>query len=208
MKKLMKQPIKLLSAVLMVQLALTGIVWSSAADTDGGTTGPLVAELEGVTAITLADPEEGTLTLTGTGEDWLLSGDDVEATRADNAKVTQLIDRISTLSPDFPVARSDQAQERFKVAEDAFRRRLTLDKANGDVVTLLVGTSPAMGESHVRLVGEAAIYRVALPVYDLPVDENHWKAPAKDLDEENGAEAESGSDYADPSRDDTPPTGE
>lgn len=180
----MKQPVKLLSVVLIVQLVLTGIVWSSDSGKVQGESGPLVADLDNVTGITLSDPEEGTLNLKKSGDLWMLSGDNAGETKADNAKVEKLIDQIAALDPDFPVARSKEASERFKVAEDVFRRKIILEGGNRDPVTLLVGTSPAMGESHVRLIGEESIYRVELPIYQLSADTARWEAPKKDKDKD------------------------
>ncbi|RBP32656.1 uncharacterized protein DUF4340 [Marinobacter pelagius] len=187
MKTRMNQSIKRLSLLLIIQLVVTAWVWSAGSEATRDPSGPLVADLDGVTRITLTDPEEGNLTLAKTDNGWEIQGKDGEDIQAAKARVERLIDRITQLRADFPVARSEQARERFKVAEDSFRRKVVLESQAKDTITLLIGTSPAMGESHARLVGDNAIYRVELPAYELPVDKERWKAPEKEQKQEDSS---------------------
>lgn len=77
------------------------------------------------------------------------------------------------------------------MAKDDYRRKLLLTRANGDSTTLLVGTSPVMGESHLRLEGDDNIYRGELPLYELSVDPQHWKRPEPPAEEpESAADSE------------------
>jgi len=171
----MKQPIRLLSLLLIAQLALILLLWSQGIATGRGDAVSLIPEPSQITGLILEDPEEGKLQLYQSGDGWqFMDADDEDAERVDQARVERLINRLTELSPDFPVARSDEARERFRVAEDDFRRKLTLTRNSGEETVLLVGTSPVMGESYLRLSEDAAIYRVELPVYELSVNRDVW----------------------------------
>lgn len=190
----MNRSIKLLSVLLLVQLVLIALVWSGVSGSAQGQSTALVADPDQISRITLDDPEEGELTLIHADAGWQLSAPGEEednqtdgAEPADEARVAALLDRLRALRRDYPVAHSAQAQTRFKVASDDYRRKLTLIRANGDSTTLLVGTSPAMGESHLRLEGEESIYRGELPLYELSVDPQHWKKPRPPADESASA---------------------
>lgn len=157
----MNRSIKLLSVVLLIQLVLVALVWSGASGPVQGKSTALVADPDQISRITLDDPEEGELTLIHADAGWRLSasGDEEDsqtdsAEPADEARVAALLGRLRALRTDYPVAHTAQARERFKVAKDDYRRKLLLTRANGDSTTLLVGTSPVMGESHLRLEGD------------------------------------------------------
>jgi hypothetical protein len=182
----MKRNLTLLSIVLALQLALAGLVWSTQAAPPAASHAPLLPDVDKATEITLVDPDDGSLTLRRVDGQWQLD----DGQKADADTVAQLLDRLAALKESFPVARTEDARARFKVADDHFRRKVILRDGDRPLATLLVGSAPAMGESHVRLADTDPIYRVALPVYDLPVTADHWRArepkPAEAADTDTG----------------------
>ena len=183
----MNRTIKLLSVVLVVQIALAVVVWGTRSSTTVASHEALIPEAKKATEIVLEDPEEGRLTLRQKDGEWFLEDD----TKADSNRVKRLLDTLSELTESFPVARSDDARNRFKVAEDEFRRKVPLRRGEDALATLLVGSSPAMGESHIRLADADAIYRAELPVYELPPDRSSWQAPEPEPEPEQQAGPES-----------------
>lgn len=189
----MNRTVKLLSIALVVQLALAGLVWSTLAVSPAASHEPLLTNAGEATAITLVDPDDGELSLQKQDDgSWQLG----DGTAADSDKVSRLLDRLSGLRESFPVAQTEAARERFKVADDNFRRKVILRRGDQDLGTLILGSSPAMGEVHARLAGTDAIYRVELPLYELPATESHWKAPEPEP-EDKDTDADSGDHAAD-----------
>lgn len=186
----MKRTVKLLSIALVVQLALAGLVWSTLSGSPSASHEPLLANAGEATGITLVDPDDGELNLQRQDDgSWQLA----DGTPADDARVNRLIDRLADLREGFPVARTEAARERFKVADDSFRRKVILRRGEDTLATLLVGSSPAMGEVHVRVAGTDPIYRVELPLYEMPATSSYWQAP-EPTPEDTDAGADSGAD--------------
>lgn len=195
---MMKGSIKLLSILLLLQLLLSGIIWRTDSRGVQAQEAPLVGNMDEVTRIRLEDPEEGTLELDRNGDNWMIKEAEKGEIEADGDQVQRLLQRIEALKRDYPVAGSSAARTRFKVDEAQFNRKLSLERKSGTPVTLLVGSSPAMGESHVRLADEDTIYRVELPLHELAVDSERWvkpEPPRKDDVADTGPE--DGADEAD-----------
>ena len=76
---------------------------------------------------------------------------------ANQASVERLLGRLTDLDKGWPVATTGSASRRFKVADSAFERKLTLSKGDETLAALFVGTSPGFRKVHVRLPGEDAI---------------------------------------------------
>lgn len=189
----MNRTVKLLSIALVVQLALAGLVWSTLAVSPAATHEPLLANAGEATAITLVDPDDGELNLQKQDDgSWQLG----DGTAADGDKVNRLLERLSGLRESFPVAQTEAARARFKVADDSFRRKVILRRGDETLATLILGSSPAMGEVHARVAGTDAIYRVELPLYELPATAAHWKAPEPEPEDREADAGDSNGDTA------------
>ncbi|MGB5834840.1 MAG: DUF4340 domain-containing protein [Thiohalocapsa sp.] len=115
---------------------------------------------------------DGAVRLARTDDGWSLP--DLDGFPVSAARVTQLIDGLRGLGRPLPVATSDAARGRFRVADDAFERRLTLRGENGGIATLLVGDSPGFRRLFVRVDGDDAIYDVRLALFDLSANSDDW----------------------------------
>lgn len=201
----MNRKITLLSVLLAAQLVLAGLVWSHQAAGPVVSNAPLLAQVDSADAITVVDPEDGTLVLKRQGDGWQFTlskagntntgdkaaaSDDQAAAKATadtqasgepqpaaKDRVEKLIGELAALKKTFPVAKTDDARERFKVARDDFKRKIVLAKGDDTLATLYLGTSPSMGESNVRVGGDNAIYRGKLAAYQVQVTEDAWKQP-------------------------------
>lgn len=125
-----------------------------------------------VDRLTLSGPDGEEVTLSKTGDGWQLS--DPDGFPADSAKADGLLRQLTELMHGPAVATSSGAQQRFKVAEDSFERRIVLNQGEETLATLYLGTSPAMRQSHARRSDDDQIYAVALATYDVPVAAEDW----------------------------------
>ncbi len=126
-----------------------------------------------VDRIELADGEGASLNLRKAADGWVLPAEGDFPADAD--KVERLLERLQALRPGLPVATSDTARERFKVAEDAFERRIRLASGDDTLAILYLGTSPGVRRSHLRRDGDDAIYSADFASYDAPVKAAEWE---------------------------------
>jgi hypothetical protein len=126
-----------------------------------------------ITAAAQADGEEPrTLRLTRAGGGWTLPA--LGDFPASDTRVRQLLDSLAGLTRPLPVATTDDAQQRFKVADDAFERRVTLLGDDGELATLITGDSPGFRRLFARAAGEDAIYDLRLSLPELSADSDDW----------------------------------
>jgi len=105
---------------------------------------------------------------------WILPG--YFAVPADQQKVNDLLSQLATLQRGLPIATSEAALERFKLADDNFERRLTLSQAAHALGTLYVGSADGARRSDVRTVGHQGVFSVELPSSQLPPQPGAWMA--------------------------------
>ena len=168
-----------LGAALLVQLVLALLL--------GGGSGmaPVVADTRllpfdetAVTGIEIQMPAETdgdaptTLKLIRASNGWTLP--DLGDFPASGTRVQQLFDSLAGLTRPLPVATSADAQRRFKVADDAFERRLTLRGGDDELATLIVGDSPGFRRVFARVAGEDAVYDLRLALFDLSANNDDW----------------------------------
>ncbi|WP_115719612.1 DUF4340 domain-containing protein [Gallaecimonas mangrovi] len=170
----MRKPLYVLSALLVVQLLLAlGLNLGHKGLQAGEASKTLLAlKPADVTEIVLSNPQKS-VTLAKKGSDWLLPGSNNFP--ADNNQVHNLLNNLLALNHTGAVADNNDAAKRFKVAANDFEKKLVLKHGNNILATVFVGTSASMHQAHVRLKGQANIYLVDLPSYQLAVDKSHWQ---------------------------------
>lgn len=120
-------------------------------------------------AIEITAGEEN-IALRKKGTQWQIDDDlPVVQTRVDD-----LLKEIEALRGGWAVAKTDEAAKRFEVAEEKFKRKIRLLSGDKEVGALLMGTSPAFRQSHVRKPGDANIYAVKLSEFSLATDKDSW----------------------------------
>ena len=90
------------------------------------------------------------------------------------AKVDALLERLAGLRKRLPVATSAEAQDRFRVADDAFEGRITLSQGDAALATLYLGDSAGFRRQYVRAADDAAIFEVDLGPADAPSRPDDW----------------------------------
>jgi hypothetical protein len=103
---------------------------------------------------------------------WLLPG--YHDAPADATRLQAVLDRLGTGSRGFPVARTADASQRFKVAETDHERRLVASTGDKAVATVYLGQSPGLRKVYARSGQEEAVYVVELSTPDLPVAAADW----------------------------------
>jgi len=93
---------------------------------------------------------------------------------AAEAKVAALLERLADLRRRLPVATSNEALTRFKVADADFEGRLVLSAGEQSLGTLYLGDSAGYRRQYVRAAGDSAVFEVALGPGDAPADPDDW----------------------------------
>lgn len=163
----------LLAAVLVVQIIAALLLGGGHGMAPAAGDTPLLAlDMEAVSAIEVASGEgDDTVRLERSGDDWVLPG--LDGFPAGGSRVDALLDNLADLKRPLPVATSADARRRFRVAEDAFERRLTLRGDGGEAV-LFLGDSPGFRRIFARAEGEEAIYDLRLALFDLGATPDDW----------------------------------
>jgi hypothetical protein len=135
--------------------------------------GPLLDfEPETVTRLHIASGGERSLVLEKTGEGWKLPS--LDGFPASEVKVSDLLAKVAAIQRRVPVATSEAAAARFRVAREGFERRLTLEGAQGHLGTLYLGDSPGFRRLFVRAEGGQAVYEAELALFDAPPEADGW----------------------------------
>jgi hypothetical protein len=95
---------------------------------------------------------------------------------ADKFKVEDLLSELADLRHGLPIATSQAALERFKLADDDFERRLTLSQGAHALGTLYFGSATGARRSDARTAADHAVYSVDLATYELPTQLSAWFA--------------------------------
>jgi hypothetical protein len=112
------------------------------------------------------------VTLVRRNDTWVAA--DLDELPVQSAKVEQVLDELAALKRPLPIATSEEARERFKVADDAFERRVTLDGETGPSAGLLIGDSPGFRRVFARLPGEPSVYELRLALSDVSARRDDW----------------------------------
>lgn len=171
----MNKTIKILAVLLAAQLLLAvGVGLSDRGVTATNEPVALVSfDTEKIDRISLDGPENAKVTLSKNDGDWVLP--DLGEFPANNNKVKQLFERLEALRSNTPIATSAGAQERFKVSDEQFERRITLSEGDDAVARLYLGSSPGIRLIHARNEASDAIHAVKMAAYDVPVITSDWE---------------------------------
>lgn len=93
---------------------------------------------------------------------------------ASEHKVGSLLEKLDGLAQGLPVGTSQEALERFKVADEAFERKLTLTGGDGPPAVLFLGDSPGFRRLYVRAGGDAVVHEAELGLFDAPDRVDDW----------------------------------
>ena len=128
-------------------------------------------EKERIDTVRIEDGEESVLLQRKEGR-WLLprKGD----FPADHGSIEQLLDNLTALEKGWPVATTSGAVRRFKVADDAFERKLTLISNEKVLAQLFIGTSPGFRKVHARPADEGSVFAVEFNTWEANAGVDDW----------------------------------
>ncbi len=120
----------------------------------------------------LIEDDKASVTLQRSAGKWVLP--DADDFPAKQESVDDLLDKLAGLEKGWPVATTSSAGRRFKVAEDAYEKRVTL--FTGDQVSgrLYVGTSPGFRKVHVRSDDEDRVFMAELNAWEVDAQIDDW----------------------------------
>jgi hypothetical protein len=164
----------ILSGLLMIQVA--GAVALSLSGPDYGAfeaNKSLVAfDPEAVKEVMIEGEDGEAVVLQRQDDEWVLP--DLYGFPADGTKAAGLVKKVAALTRGLPIAVSDTAAKRFKVAEDTYKRRIVLSGDDGRLGEILIGTSPSYRYVHARTSEEEAVYSVQFATYEAGTKPTEW----------------------------------
>ncbi|QIK37576.1 DUF4340 domain-containing protein [Caldichromatium japonicum] len=89
-------------------------------------------------------------------------------------RVDQLLNALADLKRPLPVANSAEARSRFKIADQDFKRRLTLIDKDGPLGTLILGETPSFKRLYGRPADDPAVYELPLAIADVSNRREDW----------------------------------
>jgi hypothetical protein len=146
----------ILSLLLLVQFGF--VVWVFRPTTSASATvAPLVTNVDAgsVSGLTIADATTQVKLVKVDGQ-WVVP--DAANYSVREASVTQLISDVLAIDTGRLVARTPASHARLKVAPNDFVRRLEVQTADGKQHVLLIGSSPTVNTTHVRVDGQDEVY--------------------------------------------------
>ncbi len=169
---LRSRAVVVLAAVLAAQLVLALLLGGGRSMAPATGEDPLLGlDAAAVTAMEIASEDGSRVELVRVGAGWVLPAlDDFPASAS---QVERLLNDLTALQRPLPVASSADARRRFKVADDAFERRLVLRGDTGER-TLFLGDSPGFRRLFARVGGEDAVYDLRLALFDIGVSPDDW----------------------------------
>ncbi len=163
-----------LGALLALQLLLALTLDLEGGDmAPAGSQGPLlVFQPDQVTAIRVQASAGESVLVKKTEGGWVIpSLGDLPAA---GHRVTGLLAKLHGLQKGLPVATSEEALKRFKVADEGFERKLTLERGDEPPVFLYLGDSPGFRRLFVRAGGDQVVYDAELGLFDAPDKADNW----------------------------------
>ncbi|MDD5722570.1 MAG: DUF4340 domain-containing protein [Syntrophales bacterium] len=163
-----------LGICLFVQVAMA--VGAHLARTDYGAFRPMETLLsfdpKTVDGIVIEQNDKQQVTLKKQEGNWCVS--QMNNFQANQDKVNDFLEKLSTLTKGWPVATTAAAARRFKVAGDDFERKITLSKNGESIASLFVGASPGFRKVHARHKGEDSIFAVDFSDYQASAKPEDW----------------------------------
>ncbi|HIQ14363.1 MAG TPA: DUF4340 domain-containing protein, partial [Leucothrix sp.] len=169
---MMNKLIKILAAIAIVQVVITAMTWMGGSELQGQSDKAtlLAFNKDDIDKIIIKSDKQEASLMKKDGK-WQM----IDAFPADQDKVNQLLAKLQGLKFSLPVATSEQALKRFKVADDTFERHISLLKNGNSVVELYLGTGAGARQNHARSADQDAVYTVAMGSHDAPAEVAPWQ---------------------------------
>lgn len=171
----MRRTVSILSIVLIGQLILAAGLNMTSRDRGAESSGRALAAFQPdkVDAIRIADGSGDPLRLERRKAGWRVASAD--GFPADAAAVERLLHKLDGFADRLPVANSGNARERFQVAEDRFRRRVTLMTGGEPAARIFFGESAGPGQVYARPADGNLIQEVDFALRLASAEVSEWQ---------------------------------
>lgn len=147
---------KILSGLLIFQLLLVALVIfikQPKASIDE----PLLANLaiEKISSLKITDNENNQVTLEIVNGNWVIGNSGNFPVLSES--VPEFVESLKNIRTDRLVTNTNASHQRLEVEEDNFQRKVEVASSDGNF-TLLIGSSPAQSNVHVRLANQDTVY--------------------------------------------------
>ena len=170
----MKKLTLILSSILAVQILLAIILLTHKSDSGAFQSDKLLLDLkqDAFDTINIEQKDKSALTLKKDKERWLLPG--YFNVPVDTGKFDDFIKKLLALKTGWPVAKTEEATERFQVSKDKFERKIVFQKDGKPLKSLYLGTSPGFKKIYARVDGENAIQVIEFGTFEASAAPEDW----------------------------------
>jgi hypothetical protein len=173
----MRRAVPILTLLLVVQIALAAVLYAGGTDSQARQAQPLAEfDPETVDAVEITMGDGTSLRIERGDGGWRLPAAD--GFPAKPSRVEQVVTRMDGLGGGLPVARSESARERFRLAADHFERHITLMADDEKVADVYFGESAGTGRVYARARGRDVIYEAEFPMWQIKAKESGWYDPS------------------------------
>ncbi len=148
-----------LAVLALVQLGLLALVLLTVARPPKTSSGPLLGKdvtVANIDAFTVTGSDGKSVTLKRDGTNWVLP--DQGGYPAQGTRVKSFLQQLVGLQRSGLVATTADAYKRLKVTKDTYQKKVDLTLKSGGSETLLIGSEPSYGSTHVRLASAKGVY--------------------------------------------------
>lgn len=118
------------------------------------------------------DSTAETTVLMKTEGGWQVEKSDESPVNSSN--IERLLKTLADLKKGWPVANTSSAAERFNVADDQFKLKLTLLSGETTLTTLYVGSSPGFHKVYVRAENDNKVFAVRFDTWTASAKTDDW----------------------------------
>lgn len=161
-----------LTGLLLVQLLLAvALLFINQREEQKNQPKPIIAlDWKSIDKLVVEDKGNSVI-LTKLEDTWVLSETQLPIKQDD---IRELLRSLEILQTSWPVATLKSSHKRFEVVEDKFVRHIQIFSQDTLVEELFFGSSPGLRQSHVRRVGDDAIYNVGLDTVNINANADIW----------------------------------
>ncbi|MCI0655246.1 MAG: DUF4340 domain-containing protein [Methylococcaceae bacterium] len=176
-----------LSILLVLQVVLAAILYFAQSESGAFVSNEKLLDLkfDALNKIVIEEADKKTLMLEKRNNKWTLPAYfDFPASKE---KLERVFGKLFDTNIGWPVATTESAEKRFKVAGGDFERKLAFSTADAST-TLYLGTSPGFKKIHARLDGQTTIYGIEFSAYQASTKPIDWAdqsilhVPREDID--------------------------
>lgn len=158
-----------LGGVLLVQLIVVGIILLLNATGSQKPKSFLQFDQKEADRVVVSSGDESIELVRGS-DGWEMS----DGNPVDESKVDRVLEKLADVQPDWPVATSDSAAERFEVSPDMFQKQVSVYSGDKTLADVYLGTSPSFRKVHARHTRGGDIYSIEFSNHEAGTSNSSW----------------------------------